>query len=157
MKRFLKSRRGLTLLELTIVLAVIVIVSSLVISFTLLINADRHKSSMRINAMNEIDLFESLAESFINNNPDCAVANESDAKLASGENSFTFENNKLTITNESANESDISFDRIVSVSFEADGEGCDRLYICKVTYSVASGNEVYIFCVNPYIGEGVRG
>lgn len=142
------EKRGFTVAELCIVLAVISIVSTVVISFTAMVTQRSKISRAQLSALQDIELIETLVEAHIENgnNIDDIVLEENDGvkKIKIGESS-------------------VALDTVVGISVitlpEQPNPGDDILYICKVTYQIPyekNTTHTYTFCVNPYVGETVN-
>ena len=152
MQKQTKSKRGMTLVELSVVLAVIAIASTMVVSFLLMVSARRKAATERLEALTDIELVESVTESWIENNPGCSVASDALTNPTDTTRALVFTNGKLLHNGKAMplnNVTDVTF------SFSAETGANDVLYIVKVEYTVADKADSYIFCVNPYVGEGV--
>ena len=62
------NRRGFTLAELSVVLAVLSIVSIMVASFTAMVSNSRQLSTARLEALQDVRVVEALVEGFIEGN-----------------------------------------------------------------------------------------
>ena len=143
------EKRGFTVAELCIVLAVISIVSTVVISFTAMVTQRSKISRAQLSALQDIELIETLVEAHIesvSNNPGESVSvgwNNDTKQLTVGGATYTFEDIK----------------EIVFTTLPENTENAtDILYICKVTYQIPyekNTTHTYTFCVNPYVGETV--
>ena len=144
----------MTLVELSVVLAIIAIVSTMVVTFVLMVNTRRRSSEQTLAALTDIELVESVTESFISKHPSCAPNAFAQLEDVGGEVlAFNATNGKLTYGG-----SAVSLDVVTSVQFQlADtaGRDGDRLYICTVKYNILDTEKTHVFCVNPYVGEAV--
>ncbi len=144
------NRRGFTLAELTIVLAVLVIVSAMVVSFTAMVSNSRQLSTARLEALGDVRVAETLIENFIEGNEDITVSDDK-TTLTAGESTLLFdENGNLVVGNGGS----ITLERVKSITFDYYGNNTDGIYYCTVVYTVGDKDFNYIFCVNPYVGEG---
>lgn len=181
MRNKLKSRKGATLAELVIVLAVVVIAAGMVVSFSSMMHGAQGISNARHEALQDVRVAEALIESFIENNADAENVGFDD----NGALTFNKENGKtaklsfynsnvvkiINIINEDETSAQLQIENIESITFEmvdSAGNVCkqkgdadinldnDTLYYCTVNYSVADAphSYTYTFCVNPYAGEG---
>ena len=150
------EKRGFTVAELCIVLAVISIVSTVVISFTAMVTQRSKISRAQLSALQDIELIETLVEAHIesvSNTSDNQVTvfwNIDDKKLTVGNNTYTFESVE-----------EISFSTLTENTKKTENTetATDILYICKVTYQIPyekNTTHTYTFCVNPYVGETVN-
>ena len=155
-----KSRKGATLVELVIVLAVLAIAAGMVVSFSSMMHGAQVISNARYEAVQEIRIAESLIENYIISNANSDANNmptkEGDElSFGSDDNKVKFHGGVLIINNDSE-ETNMEFEKIKSISFETVKKNDDILYFCTIKYSIAdteNGTETYIFCVNPYAGE----
>lgn len=148
--------KGMTLVELTVVLAVIAIVATLVISFSLIISARQSESSQRLAAITELELTVSMTVSFIDENPDCYVKTGEGSALCTDSTRLTLSDGKLGVFGNDGSliKTLATLERITKISFKTLGD-TDSLYICEVYYTVGNTTEVYSFSVDSFIGEAV--
>lgn len=192
------SRKGFTLTELVVVLAVLAVASGMVVTFSTMMHSAQGISNARHEALQDVLTVEKLVEGFIEGQPTsssvyvkeikcdtddckgdectectealCFVTNGAAANKEELGNEYirfvygTFP--YLVIFTESSSDDGSSafFDGIKKITFELDGansEGIytntDVLYYCTITYTVATTDYDYTFCVNPYVGETVTG
>ena len=133
MRNFSKIRRGFTLAELAVVLAVTAIAATMVVSFTALVGNRRAVSQQKLNAYTEIRLVEALVENYIENNGLDVDENGKSTKIT-----YSTENGL------NVNGKEHKLERVTDISFKVSG---NTLYYCTVEYSVAGENEKYTFCV----------
>ena len=130
-------KRGFTLTELVIALAVIAVVTTMVGTYIALVRNNNKASFERLDAINEISLAESIIEGWIEDNPSLNVGEDlkfENQTLKFGENSYTFE-------------------LITNITFDV-RESEKKLYICTLTYEVSGSEHTYVFCVTPYTYGG---
>ena len=163
------NRRGFTLAELTLVMAVLAIVLVMVTSFTAMVTGSRELSAARLEALQDIRVAESIIENFIEGNGDVSIEN-STLKLVTSTLAF-YEGDTLI-----AGESKLAFDagekalclngeailtlkRVESIKFEFANHGIiadkiysDKIYYCRINYTVGGHGYDYTFCV--YAGNG---
>ena len=160
-----RNRRGFTLTELVIVLAVLAIVSTMVISFTAMVTNSRQLSSARLDALGDVRVAETVIESFIEKNAGAAVsddklsitANEKSISFIKGEEELGGNLVINSATEGEDPETSVALERVTNITFDEYGDNTDKIYYCTIKYKV--GNHVfdYTFCVNPYVGESVGG
>ena len=144
-------KRGFTLAELSVVLAVIAIVSTVIISVTAMVTQRSKISRAHLDALQDIELIETFVESYIEGteNPDIASI-----KVEEDEG----ENKKALFID---GEKKLALGTVVSVGVTTylNENNADTLYVCKITYHIPYEKEntvhTYTFCVNPYVGETV--
>lgn len=158
-----RNRRGFTLTELVIVLAVLAIVSTMVISFTAMVTNSRQLSSARLDALGDVRVAEAVIESFIEENAGATVSNDK-SSITANEKSISFNKKgegelggSLVVTVGEDPETSVALERVTNITFDEYGDNTDKIYYCTIEYKV--GNHVfdYTFCVNPYVGESVGG
>ena len=160
-----KHRKGFTLSELCIVLALVAIVSTIVISFCLIMNKRSAISRARLDIVNEVNAVETLIEKWVD-------------KMSERGATFSIsEYGTLTATIDDANygasfangefkasvpdgDNEIAFatTRIESIAFGTVSEDGDTIFFCTATALLPQVNgeakeEKYTFCVNSRIGE----
>ena len=163
------NRRGFTLAELSIVLAVLAIVSTMVVSFTIMANKNTQVSTARLEALQDIRVAEAIIEDFIEENEITTEFVENDKGEPIVENSlsakdktlsFTLEEGKtiggtLEITGENANADKITLDRVTSITFAYYGkttENIDNIIYCTINYKIGNEKYQYTFCVLSVMG-----
>ena len=152
-------RRGATLTELMVVIAVIAIVAVMVVSFSAMVSGGREMAQAKLDALQDIRLAESVIENFIEENNGNITfeknENEENIKVKCGEESISFMGGYLVVIRD-GNTSLITLETVDSVTFEKYEKGTDAIYYCTITYDIGGTNpERYTFCVNPYAGEKI--
>ena len=149
------NRRGYTLAELTVVLAVLVIVSAMVVSFTAMTNNSRRISEARLEALQDIRVAEAIIENFIEGNKITTKFKEENGKVVPVENTLTAGGNSL-VFNETDKTLTVSggtkytLERVKSITFDYYGENTEKIYYCTITYMVGNQEYNYTFCVISY-------
>lgn len=174
MKNKYNKRKGATLAELIIVLAVLVIASTMVVSFSSMMHGAQGISNERFEAMQDVTAAESIIEGFIENiNYGIPGKLESANKLSFStlnngtyDKFVTFNNGFIVACYGEDSQVAMELEHINSITFKVltpDGEIAendnilttnDVLYYCTINYFVDKTNYTYTFCVNPYVGEG---
>ena len=149
-----KGRRGVTLMELCIVIALVAILSTMVVSFSVLTNRRSRAAEARLSAMQEIAEIEVVVEAWFGRmNIGIAEAAPSEDKksLTCVGGVLWFEDSRLTgtVTGESGYSLPVEY--VTGVEFSQSGE----VYFCRVMYEVSGEGESITFCVNPRVGETV--
>jgi prepilin-type N-terminal cleavage/methylation domain-containing protein len=161
----IKQKRGFTLSELCIVLALVAVVATIVTSFCLVVHQRSVISSARLNIVNEVNVVETFVERWV------------DKMSEKGATFSTSEDGKLTATLEGvvyeatfsegvfngavpSGENGMTFTTtsIDSVVFEVESKNGDMIFFCTATALLPQVNgdakeEKYTFCVNSRIGE----
>ena len=146
------NRRGFTLTELTIVLAVLAIVLTLVVSFTTMVNSSRQISGARLEALQDIRVAESIIENFIEGNKITTTFKDEEGKtipvenvLEAGEKKLVFNaENKTLAVSGGAN---LTLERVESITFDYNGGGTEGIFYCTIKYNVGNHDYYYTFCV----------
>ncbi len=160
------KRKGITLAEMSIVMAVIAIVSLSVVSFVTITSGRGTNSIAKLNAMEEIELVEAVVDGWF------AQAVQVEEPLNTG-GSFDMSGQTLKVIFPGKTEAtDYYLEKVTEVSFSqrfltesgecketlADGDVVkDTLYFCTVTYVQHNEDvrETYTFCINPRVGETI--
>lgn len=174
MRRSLCRKKGTTLVELAVVLAVISIISTIVISFSLMVGRRVRVSRAKLEAMQDVKVIETIAEGWINvmreNGATFTVENNMlKAEIPSNGDPFTLSYDSAaktltgTLSGDRAPMTYIS-ERVTSIGFdiyptENINPGASVLFFFHAEYSVPfvdDGSDKtfdYIFCVNPRVGH----
>lgn len=166
MKRIINSRRGATLTELVVVLAVIVIASAMVVSFSSLIGGKSTISKAKLEAMQDVRIAESTIEGFIEGHTNINFETNklsSYTNVVDGEpqieDSIYFSRGKLVYEKAEGENTEIELENVNSITFDSlPGNDGDVIYFCTVTYEDPGHDDPakYTFCVNPYAGETIN-
>ena len=156
MNPLVKSRRGMTLAELLVSIALVAIVVVLVVSFVMLLTERTKASEDNLLFQQDYSMLKTGVEVWMSQVTDVVTAEggtdgQIDAvMLKSGDKTLQFKNAVLV-----GSEIAARMEHIGSVTFML-VENADHEYLlfCKVTK--AESNESYIFCVNPRVGEKVQ-
>lgn len=163
------KRKGVTLAEMAIVMAVIAIVSLSVVSFVMITSGRGTNSIAKLNAMEEIELVEAVVDGWfaqaVQAGKSIAV-NNGDIK-ADGLSPFETEGKILHVDFPETGRVDYRFEKVTGLRFaietktETDELGneivLDALYFCTVTYvqEKDAPKQTYTFCINPRVGETI--
>lgn len=160
MDRKNNGRRGMTLVELTIVLAVVAIAAGMVVTFSSLVGGYNQLNKARVEAMQEVAVAEALIESFIEKQePDAVVKIVADSGILGDK--LLFDDKFVCLYSSKAfamsENQVIFFEHINKIEFEieSDVDTSDTLYYCTISYRVSDVDFIYTFCVNPYAGETI--
>ncbi|MBR2472968.1 MAG: type II secretion system protein [Clostridia bacterium] len=174
MKTNNRNRRGFTLAELAIVIALIAIVLAMVTSFIVMIDSSRDLSQVKLEAMQNISVAEAIIERFItdaeNNGGTVAFEdkcsdspeNEEYYRLKNSEGKILFFDKGIhalvSTANEEGKENTLTtLDTVKDIRFRVISNESDRLYYCTITYDIGGkSTQEYTFCVNPHAGENIN-
>ena len=153
------NRRGFTLTELTIVLAVLAIVLTLLVSFTAMVNNSRQISGARLEALQDIRVAESIIENFIEGNKITTTFKDEEGKtipvenvLEAGEKKLVFNKEKKTLAVSGG--ANLTLERVESITFDYNGDSTEGIFYCTINYNVGNHDYYYTFCVYSYAGNG---
>lgn len=160
-----KQKKGFTLSEVCVVLAVVGIVSAIVTSFCIVMHHRSNMSRARLDIVNEINVVETYVERWV----DKMYENGAEFSINEGVLTATIGtvDYKATFTDGVFNgevpaDETMTFNtmRIESLEFDcAENEGTgDKIFFCTATALLPQVNgedkqEQYTFCVNSRIGE----
>lgn len=146
MKRRLdEKRRGFTLTELAVVLAVMAIVTALSLTFSSLLSERSKEGEALLEAMNDIAVAESAIESWLNKNTEIEIESGAALKSTDGTRSVKIEGGKLFV-----NENAIyTFERVTDMTFAKQEQNENTIYFCSVAYTLPkqAEKENYTFSV----------
>jgi Tfp pilus assembly protein FimT len=159
------EKKGATLAELCVVLAVIGIISAMVVSFSIMVSARVTVNRSKLKAEQDLVQVEAITEAWITRQTDnyaTITVSEGYLTATQGETADTlsFQENKLSGTLPDGGEIRCNTETIRSVSFQIQekADGSDSLYFCTITYEIAqtgrtSQTLTHVFCVNPRVGD----
>lgn len=164
------KRKGITLSEICIVLAVVSIVSLAVVSFAAMATGRGATGTDKLKVMQDIELLEAMVDNWFNevyvfdeNNtlvrPE--VVGENSNVLAVGDKKLWLENGNLYTRFSTEDIRTYRFETVTKLAFEQmKAESGDIIYFCTVTYAYRRGQntpveETYTFCINPRVGESI--
>ena len=156
-------RKGVTLAEMCIVLAVVAIVSLSVASFATMAGGRGTAAATKLDAMGDLEIVEAIVESWILE----AANREKNIEIAEdGSTIFTTinKNDKIGLSGKTLQvsfpdgEEDIYYNLKSITGLKFDWAGDDaKIYYCTVTYQYRNGivtkEQTYTFCVYPRVGE----
>ena len=157
-----KFKKGVTLAEICVVLAVISIVSTMVISFSLMVNKRVAAAKVKLDIISELSVSESLVESWVDKLTLAGAEFSTDGSSLSAsidETVYTCRFDGESFTGLLPDGDDISFttETVKNITFDISKKENDIIFFCSITYSFPYGNsekeETVTFCVNPYIGD----
>lgn len=146
MRGFKNCKKAFTLLELSIVIALVAIISVATVSLCTLVNNVTKANSKKLDFMQDVTLLESLISSWA----DKQAVNQTKVDVS---NLYSSEDKILTIDGK-----EYTFETIDRISFEVEKNETDFLIICSLALNgnyAADGSNTFVFTVNPFIGEDV--
>lgn len=161
-----KSRKGMTLAEIMVSLALVAIIITMTASFVALITertrVNRENETLREDRALIQSGVESWITSMLSDGYSIMTSEESPSLFVSIEEVssyvLSFDNNELTGTRPGGEKIELSTEKVTGISFsitsKTENEITKKIYFCTVN----PGEETeYTFCVYPRIGEAVNG
>ena len=168
MKMKNKQRRGATVAELMVVIAVLAIAATMVVSFSAMTSGTTKLANAKLEALNEIRLAESAIEGFIESNSNdltllyVPISEGSEQKICrsmsttNSSDMLRCNGGKITV-NKAGNQTTVDLEYVTDIIFTHKGDSnTDTLYYCTITYKIGDSDFYYTFCVNPYAGEQIN-
>ena len=155
-------RRGATLTEIMVVIAVVAIVAVLVVSFSTMVSSSRELAQAKLDALQDIRLAETIIENFIvdgANSGEITLDTKKTVLTNKNKDQIRFEGWSLIVDYAVTNKADIQLelDSVKEIKFDTHENGNDTIYYCTISYEVGGTPFEYTFCVNPYAGEEIGG
>ena len=166
MKTKFNLKKAFTLLELSIVIALVAIVGTVTTSLCLLVSKTANKNSNQLAFMQDISSIQSALETYTSYDVSCnrILENRTNGQttvnylLSEDEHynpaHFDAQTKELTI-----NYTTITLTTIENISFTVLKEQNDFLIICKVTANgnfANDGSNTFVFAINPFVLESVN-
>ena len=133
-----KLKKAFTLLEVSIVLALVAIISVVTVSLCVLFSRRTKDSANKLDIMQELILLRTVVSSWADEYSDQNIIDN-----------FSFNDDVLSYN---GIDKTYSFNQFYQINLELKENDGDKLYICRV---ICKNNEVHVFTVNSYIGEGI--
>ena len=145
-----KSRRGMTLAELLVTLALVTVLVAMAVSFVMMMSAQTRGSEDNLAFHQDFTMVKSMVESWMVNATPAEIKSLDDG-VTGVEKPLKLQNG-VFYTNKGV---EIRVPNIASVSFTvaANDAGDDFLLFCTVVR--VDSHDSYKFCVNPRVGEEV--
>ena len=148
------SRRGMTLAELLVALALVAIMIVMILSFVTLITGHTQTNGERLAFQQDFAAVKAQVEAWMDTNAGTELTwdNQVDdtdwyRSVKAGESVLSFQNNTLTLGSYT-----YRVEKIRSITFHLEENEGEYLLFCAVT---GVNGENYTFCVNPRVGETV--
>ena len=147
MRRSRRTKKGITIAEVCVVLAVLAVVSTIVLSFILLVNRRVEVGKAKTALMEDVALTKALIEPYFEKNQEGFDADQE---------FFNSADKTLTVDGKTAKLSQV---RNITCTCKKEENNGDYLLFVTLTYELPyeDGEKTYTFCVNPYVGETVGG
>jgi prepilin-type N-terminal cleavage/methylation domain-containing protein len=152
-----KSKKGMTLVELSVVLAVVAVISSMVISFSVLISRRSSAAGKRLDVMEDTAAIQTVVENWVDGRLTDGVGFlVADGGLTAGEQTLTFDISTSTLKGTVPDGDDFIYyaQAVKNVTFEVINstlqENSDFIIFCTLSYG---DGEKFTFTVNPFIGD----
>ena len=155
MTKTMKSRKGVTLAEIMVTLALVAIMITMVVSFTLLIT-ERTRANAQNDAMRrDVEVIRTGAERWLDATAPTTLTADG-GKVTAGESSLVFQYGSLRGTLPGGESFTMRTESTSSVAFEVMANGEDALLFCYITCQDIETDETVTFtvCLNSHVGEG---
>ena len=155
MNQTMRSRRGVTLAEIMVALALVSIMITMVVSFTLLIT-ERTRANAQNDAMRrDVEVIRTGAERWLDATAPTTLTADG-GKVTAGESSLVFQYGSLRGTLPGGESFTMRTESTSSVAFEVMANGEDALLFCYITCQDIETDEIVTFtvCLNSHVGEG---
>ena len=152
------KRKGATMAEICIIMAVISIVSMSVVSFITMTSGRSAASIGRLEAIDDLELVETVVDKWFAQQTEPIEIKDGMVKVG-GLSEIRIENSELRVEFQEAGWEVYPLERVKALFFtceESDTKD-DVLYFCTVTYYLKNEDEeqTYTFCINPRVGETI--
>ena len=157
------AKKGSSLAEMCVVLAVVSIVALMVVSFTTMVSARGTVGAAKLKMMEDRQLTKVILESWLNQ------LTEENAVITADENglsaaidgevfSVTLEEDRLTAAIPNGNPLSCPIHTITGITFDVMSHSGDAIYFCTAEYELPnpSGGVIqrsFTFALNPHIGD----
>lgn len=170
------KRKGITLSEICIVLAVVSIVSLAVVSFAAMATGRGATGTDKLKVMQDIELLEAMVDNWFDKVYTSNGAVTVEKEPENPEKTYLKAEDGITIRwyspamvvvfpGENGGEAvtqSFRFETVTKLEFEImkNAENNDEIFFCTVTYAYRRGQntpveETYTFCINPRVGESI--
>lgn len=151
-------KKGVTLAELVVIIAVLSIISTMVVSFVIMTGESVSSSKQKADALNDLAIVESMMESWLDTElKDLDVIDSKiDLNLTNGSNQLSYDKDTQQLTiNKNDTPSTYQTEQIKSIQIIIKELNTKKLAICYITYELAITNKTtkeytYTFTVYPY-------
>lgn len=158
------KKKGITLSEICIVLAVLSIVSLAIVSYAAMATGRGISGADKLKVMQDIELLEAMVDDWFDKVYEPGTITVTGNKLSIGEQRELFFSGTTMYTKFSNTEiRSYHFETITSLQFaiENNPDNNDEIFFCTVTYAYRRGQntpvkETYTFCINPRVGENIK-
>lgn len=176
MKVLSNRKKGMSLAEIVVVLAVVAIVSTIVVSFSIMVDNKTRVSNAKVDAVSDIRVVESVIDGWVyrhtldggkfvidDGNISCTVGGEVYKLSFDSEDGYLL--GELPNNDEGEEEKLWFYTKCIeSISFEMfhkntdDNVDEDVLIMCTINYYLVDNASMkylttYVFCVNEYVGD----
>ena len=156
-------KKGMSLAEICVVLAVISIAALMVSSFTVMVGARSAVSAAKLKVMEDTALAESLLDGWVHQmtGEDTAVTAPNGTLYAVKDNipyTVVLEDGMLIAPLPEGKQMAVELTTVTAIRVEELRSGGDAIFFCTVTYPDPRGGDeeqTYTFCINPRVGEKV--
>ena len=157
-------KKGMSLAEICVVLAVISIAALMVSSFTVMVGARSAVSAAKLKVMEDTALAESLLDGWVHQMTGADAVIDVDSGTIYGVKdsviyTVTLEDGMLTAPLPEGKQMAVELTTVTAITVQRAQSDGDAIYFCTVTYPDPRGGDeeqTYTFCINPRVGEKVE-
>ena len=155
-----KLKKGATLVELSVVIAVLSIISTMVVSFSIFLS-ERTKTTVKANdLMQDIVSTKTITKSWVENltTLDAEFYCQDgvlSASIDQNEYLITLNDGTLSATMPNGQTLSVKLNVITEIRFnkQTNSSGSETIYICKAFYQADNGVKYFAFAINPFVGD----
>ena len=159
-----RRKKGISIAEICIVLAVISIAGLMVTSFTVMVGTRSKAAVDRVTVLEELEMTEKVMEGWVDYmTGQGAVFSAEEGQLEAVKDAVTYtpvlENGLLTATVPDGTPFKVALETVTAISVEAKFNGQDAIFFCTLTYTDPRGTDqpqTYTFCINSRVGETIQ-
>ena len=140
----MERKQGMTLAEICVVLAIVAIMTSMIVSFVIIVSRETKIGTEYLDAVREIRLVEMIVEQEIESGDDISqyIGDDPTTPLIN--------NGVLQLDDRKVNLSAITK---VTIAKIINNENEEPFYVCTITYTLGGEEPTYRFCVDPIVGD----
>ncbi len=154
------GKKGFTVLELSIVLAIVAIVSASVATFSVMFAKRVNSNNKKLSLMQDVVKAQSLIDSWVNEiytlNGEIVVLDGQLVANVSGENYQLYLSNGMLVGKIPTGERSVELSIVSQIDFSVKEKSGDKLYYCNLSYTFEKDSDQfknYVFTVSPRVGD----
>ena len=159
LKGLFSRKKGATLVELSVVLAVVAIISTMVISFIVMLSGRADSTTQKVNLNQEIVMVEKTVETWVDKlvKDGATFSQDGTALLDGNEYSFSVLEDSLSFSLPESQSLSCPTQQIQQFVMTTKTNGNKTLFICKVFFYSGGQPDYITFTVYPFVGTNIGG